>query len=136
MKVAVIFGGQSTEHDVSKVSGSAVLKNLDNEKYEITPVYIGKDGIWYKYTKNIKEIELLKIDEEITELEKIDNVLEFLKTQDVLFPVLHGLYGEDGTIQGLFELIKVPYVGCKVLASSMAMDKVYTKIVMDKAGIK
>lgn len=136
MKVAVIFGGQSTEHDVSKVSGSAVLKNLDKEKYDITPIYIGKDGIWYKYTKNIKEIELLKIDEEITELEKIDNVLEFLKTQELLFPVLHGLYGEDGTIQGLFELIKVPYVGCKVLASSMAMDKVYTKIVIDKAGIK
>lgn len=95
MKVAVIFGGLSTEHDVSKVSGSAVLKNLDKGKYEITPVYIGKDGIWYKYTKNVREIEVLKIDEEIKELEKIDNVLEFLKTQDVLFPVLHGLYGED-----------------------------------------
>lgn len=93
-------------------------------------------GIWYKYTKDVKEIEVKTIGDKVKEIEKIDNVLEILNSQDVIFPVLHGLYGEDGTIQGLFEMIKVPYVGCKVLASSLAMDKVYTKIVLDKAGIK
>lgn len=93
-------------------------------------------GTWFKYTKDVKEIEVKTIGDKIKEIEKIENVLEVLKSQDVIFPVLHGLYGEDGTIQGLFEMIKVPYVGCKVLASSLAMDKVYTKIILDKAGIK
>ncbi len=135
MKIAVIFGGMSSEHDVSVVSGTSVLKNLDKEKYEITPLYIDKDGTWYKYTKNVKEIEVATIGDKLQELEKIENVLEELKKQDVLFPVMHGLYGEDGTIQGLFEIIKKPYVGCKVLASSIAMDKIYTKIIIDRAGI-
>jgi len=66
---------------------------------------------------------------------EIDNIVELLKTFDVVFPVLHGLYGEDGTIQGMFELFKIPYIGCKVLASSVGMDKVYTKIIFDKANI-
>ena len=136
MKIAVIFGGVSTEHDVSVVSGTSVIKNLNKEKYQITPIYIDTDGTWYRYIKNINEIDILKIGEKITELEKIENVLKILKEQDVIFPVLHGLNGEDGTIQGLFEIAGVPYVGCHVLAASIAMDKVYTKIVIDKAGIK
>ena len=136
MKIAVIFGGVSTEHDVSVVSGTSVIKNLNKEKYEITPIYIDTDGSWYKYIKNINDIDILPIGEKVTEIEKLENITEVLKNQDVIFPVLHGLYGEDGTIQGLFELLQVPYVGCKVLASSICMDKVYTKIVLDKAGIK
>ena len=136
MKLAVIFGGTSTEHDVSVVSGTSVLKNLDKDKYEILPLFIDKNGEWYKYTKDVKKIEIAKIGEDITEIEKIDNIIDIIKKQDVLFPVLHGLNGEDGTIQGLFEIVKVPYVGCKVLASSIAMDKVYTKIILEKAGIK
>ena len=136
MKLAVIFGGVSTEHDVSVVSGTSVISKLDKEKYDILPIYIDKNGVWYKYTKNINEIEITKIGEKLQNLEKIDNIIETLKKQDVIFPVLHGLYGEDGTIQGLFEMIKIPYVGCKVLASSLAMDKVYTKIIIEKAGIK
>ena len=136
MKLAVIFGGVSTEHDVSVVSGTSVIKNLNKERYQITPIYIDTDGTWYKYTKNINEIDILKIGERVTELEKIDNIIEIIKAQDVIFPVLHGLNGEDGTIQGLFELTCVPYVGCHVLASSVAMDKVYTKVIIDKAGIK
>ena len=135
IKLGVIFGGMSTEHNVSIASGTSVIQNLDKEKYEITPLYIDKDGTWYKYTKNVKEIEVATIGDKLQELEKIENVLEELKKQDVLFPVMHGLYGEDGTIQGLFEIIKKPYVGCKVLASSIAMDKIYTKIIIDRAGI-
>ena len=100
------------------------------------PIYIDREGNWHEYTKDIKKIEIAKIGEEITELRKLDDIMETLKKQDVLFPVLHGLYGEDGTIQGLFEILKKPYVGCKVLASSVAMDKVYTKIVLEKAKIQ
>lgn len=136
IKVGVIFGGQSTEHDVSIVSGTSVIKNLNKEKYEIYPIYIGKNGEWYNYTKAVNKIEIFKIGEEPKELEKIENVFDELKKVDVVFPVLHGLYGEDGTIQGLLELLKIPYVGCKVLASSICMDKIYAKAIFEKAKLK
>ena len=135
MKVAVIFGGMSTEHDVSIVSGSSVIKNMDKSKYEIYPIYIDKEGNWFKYCKDINEIDILKIGEEPKEIEPIANIIEEIKKVDVIFPVLHGLYGEDGTIQGLFELLRKPYVGCRVLGSSVCMDKAYTKVILEKAGI-
>lgn len=135
IKVGVIFGGQSTEHDVSVVSGSSVIKNLNKEKYEIYPIYISKDGEWFHYMKPVQDIEIFEIGEQPKELEKISNEFETLKKQDIIFPVLHGLYGEDGTIQGLLELLKVPYVGCKVLASGICMDKVYAKMIFEKANI-
>ena len=136
MKLAVIFGGTSTEHDVSIVSGTSIIKNLNKEKYEIYPIYIGKEGNWYEYTKNIKEIEKIKVGDKITEVKNIDNPMTYLKQMDCVYPVLHGANGEDGTIQGLLELLKVPYVGCKVLASSISMDKAYTKIIFEQAGLK
>lgn len=136
IKIGVIFGGMSTEHDVSIVSGTSVIQNLDREKYDVYPIYVSKDGKWFKYIKQIEEIKILHISEEPQELENIKNPLDYLKKLDVIFPVLHGLYGEDGTIQGLLELIKVPYVGCKVLGACNSMDKVYTKIILDKAKIK
>ncbi len=132
-KLGVIFGGMSTENEVSVVSANSILKNLDKEKYEIFPIYIGKDGTWYQYIENE---ETREFGQEIKGKEKIENIMQYLQDLDILFPVLHGLYGEDGTIQGLFELLKKPYVGCGVLASSVGMDKVYTKIVFDKAGLK
>ena len=133
MKVGVIFGGMSTENEVSLVSANSIMKNLDKSKYDIYPIYISKDGKWNKYTYEDKDIEF---GGQINDIEEIDNVIEYLKSLDLIFPVLHGLYGEDGTIQGLFELLKIPYVGCKVLASSVGMDKVYTKIIFEKAGLK
>lgn len=136
IRVGVVFGGQSTEHEVSVVSGSSVIKNLNKEKYEICPMYITKNGEWYLYTKPVEQIEIFKIDEKPQELEKIDNVFEKLKEQEIIIPVLHGLYGEDGTIQGLLELLKLPYVGCKVLASSICMDKIYAKYIFERANLK
>ena len=118
MKVGVIYGGMSTEHDVSMMSGKNVLENLDKKKYDIIPIYIDKNGKWYINNKEIK------------------NIVDKLKEMDVIFPVLHGLYGEDGTIQGMLELLKIPYVGCDIISSSMCMDKVYTKCVLQKANIK
>ena len=91
MKLAVVFGGMSTEHDVSVVSGTSVLKNLDKSKYEILPLYIDNNGDWYKYTKNINSIEIAKIGDKLEDLEKVDNVIDLLRSQDVAFPVLHGL---------------------------------------------
>lgn len=124
LKLGVIYGGMSTENKVSCVSGASVIKNLNKEKYDITPIYIDEKGNWFE-VKNLDKNEKIEI----------DNVMKFLKKFDVVFPVLHGLYGEDGTIQGIFELLKIPYVGCGVLASSVGMDKVYTKIIFDKAEI-
>ena len=118
IKLAVIYGGMSTEHDVSMISGKNVIDNLDKSKYDIYPLTITKEGKWID--KREREIK---------------DVFKLLKEMDVVFPVLHGLYGEDGTIQGMLELAKVPYVGCKVLASSVCMDKVYTKVILEKAGI-
>ena len=130
-KLGVIFGGMSTENEVSVVSANSVLNNLDKEKYEIYPIYIDKDGEWWEY----KEDNNREWGQEVEKKEKIENIIKYLKDLDVMFPVLHGLYGEDGTIQGLFELLKKPYVGCGVLASSVGMDKVYTKVVFEKAGL-
>ena len=118
MKIGVIYGGMSSEHEVSIMSGKNVLDNLDNKKYDIYPIFIDKQGKWYINNKEIK------------------NIVEELKKMDVVFPVLHGLYGEDGTIQGMLELLKIPYVGCDVLSSSICMDKVYTKCILEKANIR
>ena len=137
LKVGVIFGGISTEHDVSKVSGTSVISNLDKERYDILPIYIDKIGKWYIYDKNVNEIQILDIDSNVEdEIKPILNIEDILKSLDVIFPVLHGLGGEDGSIQGLFELLNIPYVGCGILASSIGMDKVYTKIIFEIAGIK
>lgn len=135
MKVCVIFGGISTEHDVSIVSGTSVIKNLNKEKYKIIPMYIDKDGKWYKYKKDINKIEILKIGEQPIELEKVDNYVDILNKCDVIFPVLHGIGGEDGSIQGLCKMIEKPFVGCGILSSSIGMDKVYTKAILEKANI-
>ena len=131
-KLGVVFGGMSTENEVSVVSAESILNKLDRERYEVFPIYIDKKGNWFKYIENGQKREF---GAKVENKEKIDNLFQYLKGLDVVFPVLHGLYGEDGTIQGLFELLKIPYVGCKVLASSVGMDKVYTKIIFDKAGL-
>lgn len=117
MKVAIIYGGMSTEHEISKISGKNVINNLDSKKYDIYPIFMEKDGTFNMKGKPVK------------------NIVETLKKMDVVFPVLHGLYGEDGTIQGMLEILKIPYVGCHVLSSSVCMDKVYTKSVLEKANI-
>lgn len=135
LKLAIIFGGTSTEHDVSVVSGTSVIQNFNKEKYEIYPTYIDKEGNWYKYTKQINEVKVLPIGTKLEEISKINNIIEYLKQMDIAFPVLHGLGGEDGSIQGLFQMINLPYVGCGILASSVGMDKVYTKIIFERAKI-
>lgn len=132
IKIGVIFGGVSTEHEVSIVSGTSVIRNLNKEKYEVYPIYINKQGEWFEYKESSKEF---KVGDEIIGTNKIDNICKYLKKLDVIFPVLHGLGGEDGSIQGLLELLNLPYVGARILGSSICMDKVYAKLVFEKANI-
>lgn len=134
--IAVIFGGTSTEHDISVISGMSIISNLDRDKYNIYPIYIDKKGNYYKYLKNINDIIPLPIGSTLDELEKIENIFKYLENIDVVFPVLHGLYGEDGTVQGMLELLGKKYVGCKVLSSALCMDKVYAKIIFKAANIE
>lgn len=137
LKVGVIFGGKSSEHDVSKVSGTSVISNFNKGKYNVVPIYIDEQGKWYTYEKDVNEINILDIDSDISkDIKAISNIENILKSLDVVFPVLHGLGGEDGSIQGMFELFDIPYVGCGILASSVGMDKAYTKIIFERAGIK
>ena len=131
-KLLVVCGGQSTEHIVSRMSCTSVLNNLNKEKYEVTLVGIDKDGTWYELDQNQED---LAQDSWLDNAKVVADVFGLIKKHDVVFPVLHGQCGEDGTIQGLFELVGVPYVGCRVLASSVSMDKIYTKKILETVGI-
>ena len=121
IKLGIIYGGISTEHDVSIMSAKSILENLNKEKYEIHEIYINEYGKWFEIQNGEKE--------------EIYNLIWTLKELDVVFPILHGIGGEDGTIQGMLEMLKVPYVGCGVLSSSVAMDKLYMKTILAGAGI-
>lgn len=115
--VAVIFGGTNTEHEVSIISAKAVIANLDRTRYKVIPIFISKQNQWYHLNP---EAAL-----SFSNTTKSPTTIKDLKEQkvDIVFPVLHGPYGEDGTIQGLLEMLRLPYVGCNVLASAICMDK-------------
>ncbi len=143
----VIFGGYSSEHDISLRSVTSVLKNLNKEKYAITMLGITKDGAWLKYDGSVDDIESGKwlqgnVTPAVLSPDRTEKALlvfnetgvEKIKI-DVIFPVLHGKNGEDGTIQGLFQLADIPFVGCDLLSSSMCMDKAITNTLADAAGI-
>lgn len=147
--LCVIFGGQSPEHDISRKSVTSILNNLNKEKYEIHIIGITKKGAWYLYTGDIKNIEGGEWESDGANLKKAilspdasDKAVivfdgdKFEKIHiDVVFPVLHGEYGEDGTVQGLFELSNISYVGAGVLASANGMDKTFSKLVFADAKI-
>lgn len=146
LNLGIVFGGKSTEHEVSRASATSIIKNVNKEKYNIYLIGITKEGKWKMFEGDIEKITtgewekegttaFIAPDSEIKGIVKlVNNTYEIVKL-DVVFPVLHWLYGEDGTIQGLFELAGIPYVGPGVLASSVGMDKVYTKIILKDKGI-
>ena len=144
IKVAVIFGGKSSEHDVSCVSAKTVINALDKDKYDITCIGITKQGHWLLVDPS-EDISLMKWENGTTKaVISPDSDHKLIITDgssfeerevDVAFPVLHGLWGEDGTIQGLFEMAAIPYVGCGHLASAVTMDKFFTKIIVDDIGV-
>jgi D-alanine-D-alanine ligase len=129
VRVAVLLGGRSSEHDVSLASARSVLDALDPERYEPVTVEIGRDGRW--------ELGTAEQDGSVAETLPVPTakVPATLGEVDVVFPVLHGPFGEDGTVQGLLELAGVPYVGAGVLGSALAMDKDVFKAVMRDRGI-
>ena len=145
--VAVVFGGCSSEHEVSCVSVQTIINAMDKDKYEIIMIGITKEGQWLK-TDSLEDIvsgtwRESRVKAFILPDRQVHGVMfyeegklpSFVKV-DVAFPVLHGMNGEDGTIQGLFELAGIPYVGCGVLASAAAMDKFYTKIIAATTGVR
>jgi D-alanine-D-alanine ligase len=127
VRVAVLLGGRSSEHDISLASARSVLEALDPERYETVTVEIGRDGRWELGTGDGSVAETLPV--------PTAKVPATLGEVDVVFPVLHGPFGEDGTVQGLLELAGVPYVGAGVLGSALAMDKDVFKAVMRDRGI-
>lgn len=147
LKIGVLFGGRSAEHEVSLVSAASVINALDKSKYDIIPIGITKDGRWLSA---VNAIQLLKDHSPIEQLpehvllpdprkQSLVNVSgafpQNAQKIDVIFPVIHGTGGEDGTIQGLFDLADIPYVGAGVLGSAVGMDKVIAKQLLENAGI-
>lgn len=144
--VAVVFGGQSSEHEVSCVSATTIIRNINTDKYDIKMIGITKDGRWLK-VDSISDIEsgawregtvsaVISPDTAHQCILYVDGEQVTMQKVDIIFPALHGLYGEDGTIQGVFEMSHIPYVGCGVLASAVSMDKLYTKIIVDRLHIR
>lgn len=131
IKVAIIIGGKSSEHDVSIMSGKSIIEKINKDKYEITVIMISQNGKYYEYTGKIEEIDQMKQSDFILRR----TLTEAISNQDVVFPVLHGRYGEDGCIQGTLETIQKAYVGCGVLSSAVCMDKEFTKKIVAIAGI-
>jgi D-alanine-D-alanine ligase len=152
IRVAVVYGGRSSEHGVSVVSAGSVLGALDPERYEVVPVGITRSGQWVLTDaapetlrisgRTLPEVEkgtavVLAGDTSASALVAVEpgTAVEALASVDVVFPLLHGRWGEDGTIQGLLELAGVPYVGPGVFASAAGMDKEFTKILLRAAGL-
>lgn len=148
-RIAVIFGGKSSEHEISRVSASYVISQIPADKYEIITIGITKSGRWFLYcgpTEKISDGSWEKDENNLTAFiapaPSVHGIIIINKDGstrklylDVVFPVLHGKNGEDGTLQGLLEMSEIPYVGCGVLASAECMDKISTNIMFEHAGI-
>ena len=149
-RLAVVFGGRSTEHAISCVSAGSILAAVDRERYDVVAVGITPDGRWVlapddpallalsgRELPSVKDGQALALpgDPTVGGLVPLEDGPELLGRVDVVFPVLHGPYGEDGTLQGLLELAGVPYVGSGVLASAAAMDKTVARVLLAAAGL-
>lgn len=148
IRLAIIFGGKSSEYPVSLHSAGSLIHKINKEKYELMFIGISKDGKWYAYDGDVESIEhdtwlneehctpcVLSCSEAYKGFLKLNKDGYELLEVDCIFPILHGKNGEDGTIQGLFELSGIPYVGCGHLSSAICMDKEMAHIVMEHAGI-
>jgi D-alanine-D-alanine ligase len=156
LRIGIVFGGRSGEHEVSLASAKAIIENLDRNKYDVVPIGITKAGTWLLGTKpeqllatrqDVSQSAAEEQHETITAVTLTgDPVRRFIPLQsseylrdngalDVIFPVLHGPYGEDGTLQGLLEMANLPYVGCGVLGSALGMDKEKMKMIFQAVGL-
>lgn len=131
IKVALVFGGANSEHEVSIVSARSVMQYLDKDKFEVMPIYITQKGQWrageselLDSGKTIKQLQDRSSQDSVTESNQSTTIVPAsIKDSHIVFPVLHGKLGEDGTIQGMLEMLGIPYVGSKVLSSAMCVDK-------------
>ncbi len=154
LRIGLVFGGRSGEHEVSLASATSVMANLDSDKYEVVPIGITKQGSWLLGTEPARLLETEQSVSASTGTEETTAVtltgdpslrrliplqsseqLEDNGALDVILPVLHGTYGEDGALQGLLEMANVPYVGCGVLGSALGMDKEKMKMVFSSVGL-
>lgn len=143
IKVGVIFGGRSGEHEVSLMSAKSIIMALDPHKYEIVPIGITKDGRWLAAKESLAmmdhnqlpNLSSALVTSSSLNLPMVFNPTAEQKSLDVIFPVLHGPHGEDGTIQGLLELANAAYVGAGVLGSAVSMDKAMMRVVLTQAGL-
>ena len=146
LRVGIIFGGRSGEHEVSLVSATSVMSALDREKYEVVPIGITPEGRWISSSQSLGMLkEKAPLDREPEKFLVPEPSRRGLVSAeenggpsmplDVIFPLVHGTYGEDGTLQGLLELANIPYVGAGVLASAVGMDKIIQKMVFANAGL-
>ena len=152
IKIGIFFGGRSVEHEISVITANQAINALDTEKYEIIPLYISKNGLMYTGKElldlnNYKDLE--ELTNKCTQVVLINdgnnvNVMRYpvskiknniINTIDVAFPAMHGTNGEDGTMQGYFETLNIPYVGCDVLSSAIGMDKIMMRRILKEAGI-
>ena len=144
--IVVLMGGRSSEHEVSLVSAATVVEHINTDIYNVIMVGITREGQW-KLVDQLSSLKdgswvrsrvevILSADTSAKEMLLIRGDYIERVHVDVVFPVLHGMNGEDGTVQGLLELAQIPYVGCGVLASACAMDKFYTKVIVDDIGIR
>ncbi len=150
-RVGVVFGGPSREHGVSFLSAKCLLENLPVDTYDAVPIFVAKDGIWHgpRASKAEMERQLARPPKDLLldgvkpgtrPARTADVVDSFFSTwhaagADVLFPIVHGTFGEDGVVQGLFEALGIPYVGCGVAASAVGMDKIFMKAAFGAAGL-
>ncbi|SHF35757.1 D-alanine--D-alanine ligase [Seinonella peptonophila] len=145
IKVAILYGGKSTEHEVSLHTALSVMQAINIDRYDVHPVYINQSGDWIPcppLTEPIKDMKTLidVTDRQTSDIASISPLARIQNLQDppsdlqVIFPLLHGVNGEDGTVQGLFELLDIPYVGANVLASAIAMDKVILRDLFQTHG--
>lgn len=148
LTVGVLFGGVSNEYEVSLSSASSVIQHINREQYNVVMIGITKDGRWFRYYGDIVSIKEdcwsehpSCIPVQLSPDRSMKGLIELVNTEfrftplDVVFPVLHGINGEDGTVQGLLQLANIPFVGCDLLSSALCMDKPLSKIVTKEAGI-
>lgn len=155
LRVAVLFGGRSPEHEVSIITGIQVMNALDENKYDVLPVYIAKDGRWVKgdttfyLPETFRNLDTAVSDKKLLAISSNPNTKGLIQEPqavslsksfnseriDIFFPTFHGRYGEDGAIQGLFEISGIPYTGCDVETSAIGMDKVISKRIAKSIGV-
>lgn len=152
IKIGVIFGGRSVEHEISIITANQAINSINKEKYEIIPIYISKKGLMYTGEELLKLESFRDLDNLLKKLTQITivndgqniNIVRFpmknfskniINTIDIAFPTMHGTNGEDGTVSGFLEMLNIPYIGCDILSASVGMDKIMMRRVLKEAKI-